>query len=220
MKIFGIRFYPTSIPVDSNGDAPIFLHGTVEDNRSDFDLIFEPFYSMWEDFVFLDDDRSIRIFDSKLSEEEEESLYAEMDSYILDSRKNGEWQSDSNLVKSSIFQKFGKYVYEFEGGGFCLLREGTPLDRALEIDHQIWAPERLEDLPEEVICLIQNWDGVFWQIFTKEVTYLQKLCAVHGNSEALPAYWVELSKDFPNPRGSSPEDAKMVRVEQAHGEQR
>lgn len=218
MKIPGIRFYPTSITVDSDGGAPIFLHGTVEEDRSNFDLIFKPLYPMWENFIFLDEDDSIRIFDNELSEEEEESLYGEMKNYILDSRKNGEGQSTSDLYRCVIFEKFGKYVYEFEGGGFCLLREGTSLERALEIEAQIWWPkEKLTELPEEVVCLIQNWDGVFWQIFTKEDAYLEKLCAVHCNFDALPAYWVELSKDYPNPRGGRPEDAKMVRVEQGDG---
>jgi hypothetical protein len=214
MPVLGIRFYPTSFSVESGIGAPIFVHGTVDHNRSDFDLIFEPLYSDWEGSLFLDQDGIIRISDSELSEEEEDGLTAEMESYIHEERKNSNEHIKSKLVNSSVFRRFGRYVYEFEGAGFCLLRIGTTLEKAIEIERYVWSRESLDDLPSEAICLIQNWDGVFWQIFTKDPNLLQRLCDTHCNNASLPAYWVELSKDFPIPRGSSPDAAKMKKVEQ------
>ena len=113
----------------------------------------------------------------------------------------------------SVFSDFGKYVYEFEGVGFCVLEPGVTLEQALRIEKEVWGQGSLKELPEGVICLLQNWDGVYWQIFSTDLGYLQILQAAHGGSEVLPAYWVELSEDFPNPRGFSPQEAGMMRVE-------
>ncbi|MBN9693894.1 MAG: hypothetical protein J0M24_26935 [Verrucomicrobia bacterium] len=208
----GIRFYPSSISVDSDGWAPIFLHGTIQEKRSDFDFIFEPLYPLWSNFVFLDDSGLIRIFDSDLTQEQEDELYRRLASYVIQADED-QYGNTRKLMSGSVLTEFGKYVYEFEGAGFCMLEPGVTIEQAARIGNEVWSRMSLRELPEGVICLIQNWDGVFWQIFSTDLRYLEILQAAHGGSELVPAYWVELSEDFPNPRGSSPEEVGMKRVE-------
>jgi hypothetical protein len=194
----GIRFYPSG--------------SSLSPRRSYFDHIFEPLYPFWRDFVFVDDSGLIRIFDCNLNQEQEDALYRKLDSYIIQSDED-QYGNTRKLMTCSVFRDLGKYVYEFEGAGFCLLEPGVTLEHALRIEKAVWGQVLLEELPQGVICLLQNWDGVFWQIFSTDPGYLKTLHAAHGGSVALPAYWVELSEDFPNPRGSSPEAAGMIRVE-------
>ena len=208
----GIRFYPSSISVEPSGGTPIFLHGAILEKRSDFDRVFEPLYPLWMDFVFVDDSGLIRIFDCDLTQEREDDLYRKLDSYVIQ-RDEDQYGNTRKLMSCSVFRDFGKYVYEFEGAGFCVLEPGVTLEHALRIEKEVRGQVLLKELPQGVICLLQNWDGVFWQIFSTDPGYLKTLQAAHGGSEVLPAYWVELSKDFPNPRGSSPQKAEMIRVE-------
>jgi len=210
--VSGIRFYPSSISVEPGVGAPIYLHGTIQEKRSDFDLIFEPLYPLWKDFIFVDDSPLIRIFDSDLTQEQEDDLYRKLDSFVIQTDKD-QYGNTQNLMKCTVFREFGKYVYEFEGAGLCVLEPSVTLERALRIENEVWGQSSLKNLPQGVICLVQNWDGVFWQIFSNDQSYLKILQAAHGKSEALPAYWVDLSEDFPNPRGSSPQAVGMKRVE-------
>ena len=146
----GIRFYPSSISVDPNGGTPIFLHGTVQEKRSDFDLIFEPLYPLWKDFVFLDDSGLFRIFDDDLEQEEEDLFYEKLDSAVIQ-RDEDPYGNTRKLMACSIFGEFGKYVYEFEGAGFCVLEPGVTLEHALRIQDEIWRQGALQRLPQSVI---------------------------------------------------------------------
>jgi hypothetical protein len=208
----GIRFYPSSISVDPNGGTPIFMHGTIQEKRSDFDFIFEPLYPLWKDFVFLDNSGLFHIYDSDLTREEEDRLCEKRDSYVI-RREKDHFGNTLELMACSVFGEFGKYVYEFEGAGFCVLEPGISIECALRIEKEVWGLRTLQELPQGVICLLHNWDGVFWQIFSTDLKYLNILQAVHGGSKVVPAYWVELSEDFPNPRGSCPQEVNMKRVE-------
>jgi hypothetical protein len=208
----GIRFYPSSISVAPSDGTPIILHGTIQEKRSDFDLIFEPLYGLWRDFILVDDSGLIRIFDCDLTPEQEDDLYRRLDSHVIQSDKD-DYGNTRKLMTCSVFKDFGKYFYEFEGAGFCVLEPGVTLEHALRIEKEVWVGVSVKELPQGVICLLQNWDGVFWQIFATDPGYLKILQAAHGGSEVIPAYWVELSGDFPSPRGSSPEEAGMIRVE-------
>src|SRR4030095_13689209 len=86
------------------------------------------------------------------------------------------------LVACSVFNDFGRYVYEFEGAGFCVLERGITIGHAARIEKEVWSRMSLQELPEGVICVVQNWDGVFWQIFSTDLRYLKVLQAAHGGS--------------------------------------
>lgn len=58
-----------------------------------------------------------------------------------------------NLMKSSVFKKFGRYVYEFESFGFRIPKNGTTLKRVIEIERHVWSKGSLDDLPDEAICV-------------------------------------------------------------------
>lgn len=50
----GIRFYRSSVQVDESGGMPMFIHDTIEESRSDFDLIFRCLYPSWSGRFILD----------------------------------------------------------------------------------------------------------------------------------------------------------------------
>ena len=56
MNTPGIRFYPSSIEVDTSGSSPFILHGRLKDKCSDFDYIFRCVYHLWNGLKFLDED--------------------------------------------------------------------------------------------------------------------------------------------------------------------
>jgi hypothetical protein len=208
--VLGIRFYPSSILVEWDDGTPLFIHGTVQKQRSNFDLIFEPLYPLWKDCVLFDHDADLfRIFDPDLTEQQEAHLYNRLDSYVIE-RYYGRAR---RLMACAVFGEFGRYVYEFEGTGFCVFEPGTSIEQAVSIDNEIWGQASPQSLPQGVVCLLQNWDGVFWQIFSSSPDYLKVLQAAHGGSQVLSPYWVELAQDFPSPRGSSPEEVGMTPVE-------
>jgi hypothetical protein len=55
MKIQGIRIYPQSVEVVRGVGAPIFVHGSVSDDYSDFFYAFRPLAALWRGHVFAND---------------------------------------------------------------------------------------------------------------------------------------------------------------------
>src|SRR5688500_5212033 len=141
----GIRLYPSSISVDANGGTPIFMHGTIEEKRSDFDFIFEPLYSSWKDFVFVDDG-IFRIWDADLTDDKEGQLSQKFDSYSIE-KVADQYGNARQLRRCSVFSEFGRNIYEFEGAGFCLLEAETTLERGLQIENRVWGAGSIEELP-------------------------------------------------------------------------
>lgn len=52
MKIHGLRIYPQSVDVVRGVDAPIFVHGRVSEECSDFFYTFRPLAPHWRGHIF------------------------------------------------------------------------------------------------------------------------------------------------------------------------
>jgi len=52
MKVHGVRIYPKSVQVVQGKGAPIFVHGRVNEEVSDFFYIFRPTAPLWKGHLF------------------------------------------------------------------------------------------------------------------------------------------------------------------------
>ena len=212
----GIRFYRSSVTVETNGGTPIFSHGTIEPDISDFDHIFRPLYPEWVDLILLDENESW-MMPCDLSDEEELRWNRDIESYRIKSPTEGEdaflMSARTPLILARIFERFGKFVEEFQGSGYTLCGSDVPYSEVQKAERRIWQSNCPNELPECVDTLLHNWDGVYWEIFAKNERHLDLLIGAHAHSKNLTMYWVSLADDFPIPRGSSPEDANMMQVE-------
>ena len=183
MKIYGIRIYPQSVEVDRSGSSPIFVHGRVSDDCSDFFYTFRPLAPLWRSHYFANEfTGSYEDPMPGLREQFGSSLIA-ADSQFL-------------LLHGDGFARWGNSLYFCEGALLPIFRE-TPdfkLVRRLYHDDLISAT-----WPGHMRALLHMWDDIYWQLFTTERSDLDFLIRAHAGDTRLKMYYVDFDREFPDP---------------------
>jgi hypothetical protein len=183
----GIRFYQSSLTVDNSGSAPIFIHpGRLDRRRSNFDYIFRPIYSRLADLLYAEEqnDWSIRCDNRILMIYEKQTI---------SSIEN--WR----IMPGSIISRFGKFIPD---------NWNTLVFFEPDMNHELIGnitSHILSQQPEQFVLnkstqlCIQNWDGIYWQIFDKKPTTIDILRDYHSSNSQLEQYLVNYDQEFPDP---------------------
>ena len=189
MRIHGVRVYPKSVQVVRGVGAPIFVHGRVSEECSDFFYIFRPTARLWKGHLFVDDFGVTQGVDPlpELREQYGHHLAdADVDSQLL-------------LLWGEGFLKWAAELYTVGGAFLPVLRELVPFERLKEL---YWQPQfrlNAETWPSEMRAVLHLWDDVYWQLFSTERSDIDLLVRAHAGDPKLDLYYVDFDKEYPNP---------------------
>ena len=187
-NVLGARFYVDALPVG--------VDSTIQ--WSAFDYLFAPLYSEFQRDYFLDDD--CLCFRPSLSDEEFESLSSYYGRYVI--HDFGDEMAPS-VISCESLPVLGPLVEECEGTTVCIFKRDVPFAQARaalkDLAKYYLVPDLPRTYPDLVDALLHNWDGVYWQIFTRNETYLNKLVTTHARCSGLRGYSVRFEEEFPMP---------------------
>jgi len=192
---FGLRFYRSSVKKTVVEGVLIYRHGRIRNDRADFDLIFRCLYPLWADRFLLKD---YRVFD----EAEGVRLRLEHGQSLV--WANG--KSSLLVFSASVLESLGPRMEEGEGN-LLLIYDSPPPETMTFADSWNFSPRRKPNRKhprnrwrEGLHCVIHNWDGIYWELFTVDEQECVRLLDEHRDNRALTPYWVDFDKDFPDPR--------------------
>jgi hypothetical protein len=183
----GIRFYQSSLTVDNSGSEPIFIHpGQIDRRKSNFDYIFRPIYPRLADLLYAEEknDWSIRCDDRVLVLYEKQTIF---------SIEN--WQ----IMPGAVIERFGKFILD-DWNTLVFFEPDTNYESIGNITSCILSqqPDQFTLNDSTQLC-IQNWDGIYWQIFDKNPTTIDILRDHHSSNSQLELYLVNYEQEFPDP---------------------
>jgi hypothetical protein len=183
----GIRFYQSSLTVDYSSSEPIFIHpGRIDRRRSNFDYIFRPIYSRLGDLLYAEEqsDWLIRCDDRVLT------LYEKQTISLIEN-----WQ----IMPGSIISRFGKFILD-DWNTLVFFEPDTNYESIVDITSCILSQQSEQfTLNDSTQLCIQNWDGIYWQIFDKNPTTINILRDYHSSDSQLELYLVNYEQEFPDP---------------------
>lgn len=180
----GLRFYRNSVTAANDNGLLSFHHSSLEDQRADFDYIFSPIYKFLKRKLLLNDE--LPIFNPDFEYE----TYNQYSNYIVQDH-------DSFIIaRASILESCGRNIPEFEGNLIVIVEDNPFPYQEVWNDHLKFEQKR----PESIHCFLSNWDGLYWDIYTKEKSILDTLISQHANDDSLEIYHVDSNLDYPEPR--------------------
>ncbi len=97
------------------------------------------------------------------------------------------------VAKAEILNEYGRYIPEFEGNLLTFVKKIPPVMSWREFcEFDI-------NFNNEIVCLLSNWDGVFWDVYTEKNSILKTLTTQHINDKNLEIYHIDSKIDYPNP---------------------
>ena len=184
----GLRFYRSSIRRVDEGGTPMFLHGQIEPDRSDFDLIFRPLYPRYEGKFMLS---AHEIFSADTQEES-----------LANVQRRLVWANGRTSLMvhdASALDFMGPTMEEFQGKDLLIWND-LPHPSMTWQDYLgiVYAPGERR-WPPSLHCLLHCWDGIYWEIFTTDESELRELLKAHRDRAALQIFHVDFALDYPNP---------------------
>lgn len=187
--IYGLRFYRASVKkVEGRSGSPIFIHGRLEDNRSDFDFIFSCLYQAVGDYVFVENT-------SEPFAAYGEEYWAHALETLPD--RTGYTEHKIGMMPASVLESYGRGVSDdwtailFEQGIIGLKQMAAITNPAGE--------EAFSSCKAAKV-IFHNWDGVYWEIYCKDNRLIQHLLHSHRSNANLRIYKVDFKLDYPDPR--------------------
>jgi hypothetical protein len=205
MKIHGLRIYPQSVEVIRGNGAPIFVHGSVSEDCSDFFYTFRPLASMLRGFLVANDftpsmDDRGRLEDPipGLRNEFGSSLVAvDLENQVVSLRGDG-------------FESWGAMLNFCEGAFLPVFRDPP----SVELKRLCWRRDvRLtsQNWPGELRAVMHMWDDIYWQFFTTDRSDLDILINKHAGDPKLEMYLVDFDREYPDPSNGELQPAKPQR---------
>jgi hypothetical protein len=216
-SMHGIRFYRSTVEVHGD-DEPIFVHGTLDDSRSDFDFLFSCLYDSWNDDQYVDHVCPCH------SWSDQECIVSNLSS-ILGARCRTDrvdaiywrnafaWVGDAAIMPARVLRRFGKYVSDDWNHLVLFHGESLPARRMVNVNSSLSRPSlrqgrtRAFEECEAAHTVLHNWDGVYWEIFTKRRDHIDTLLTTHKGDNRLHIFKVDFYHDYPNPRDAPLEPA-------------
>jgi hypothetical protein len=194
MKIHGLRIYPQSVNVVKGDGAPIFVHGRVSENCSDFFYAFRPLTSVWRGHLFAKDfgvsyGENWRLEDPMpgLREQFGSSIHTvDLDSQLM-------------LLQGDDFGGWGASMYFCEGALLPIFREPPTFDILKRL---YWDSDfRLtsDTWPSQMRAVLHMWDDIYWQLLTTERSDLDILIRAHTEDSKLKMFFVDFDREYPDP---------------------
>jgi hypothetical protein len=194
MKIHGLRFYPQSTKVVRAHGAPIFIHGRVSEDCSDFFYIFRALASVWHGHFFAQ--TFVVSYDEGLNRKDPmPALHGQFGSSLI----AAEVDSQLMLLRGEDFTRWGASMHFDEGALLPIFRRRPTFEllKRLYWDHEFRLTS--ETWPCELTSVLHMWDDIYWQIFTTERTDLDVLLRAHCGDPMLKIYCVDFDREYPDP---------------------
>ena len=189
MPIHGIRIYPQSVEVIQGHGAPIFLHGSVKKDCSDFFYIFSPLASRWRDHYFVKD----------FSLSPSEDPLPDLERWFGEGFVAADVSTQLMLLRGDDFLDWGARYNFQEGALLPIFRERPSFDG---LERLYWDPNfRLtpSTWPAGMRAILNMWDDFYWELYSTEPSDLDLLLQAHEGDAKLKMYFVDLKKDYPMP---------------------
>lgn len=189
MPIHGVRIYPKSVQVVQGKNAPIFVHGRVSEECSDFFYIFRPVAYLWYGHFF------VKEFGLTYGEDPLPGLQEQYGSSLV----NADIATQLLLLRGDDFPKWAADVYTVGGAFLPILRESVPFDRLKDLYWQPSSQLKADTWPPEMRAVLHMWDDIYWQFFSTERSDIDRLVQAHTGDPKLDMYYVDFDKEYPNP---------------------
>jgi hypothetical protein len=193
MRIHGVRIYPQSVDIVKGDGAPIFVHGRVADDCSDFFYTFRPLAPVWCGHFFARD-FGVSYDETGTLEDPLPGLREGFDSAFV----AADLDSQLMLLKGDDFPRWGASMYFCEGAFLPIFPE-RPSFRLLK---RLWSRDfRLTSgtWPKQMRAVLHMWDDIYWQLFTTDPADLDILIRAHSKDPKLRMYFVDLDREYPDP---------------------
>jgi hypothetical protein len=193
MKIHGLRIYPQSVNVIRGDGAPIFVHGHVSEDCSDFYYAFRPTAHLWRGHYFANDFGVCYDENGKLEDPEPELREKFGASLIA-----ADLKSQLMLLRGDDFDTWGPTMYFCEGAFLPIFAELPTFD----LLKRLWNRDfRLtsDTWPSQMRAAFHMWDDIYWQLFTINRSDLDVLIQAHTGDPKLKMYFVDFDREFPDP---------------------
>jgi hypothetical protein len=204
MKIHGLRIYPQSVDILEGDGAPIFVHGSVSDDCSDFYYIFRPTAHLWCGHFFAND-FGVSYEDNGRLKNPVPGLRKEFGANFV----TGHLDIQTLVLRGDGFDNWGRQMNFCEAAYLPIFRE-TPTFELLK--RVCWDPKfRLasETWPNEMRAMLHMWDDMYWQLFTTNRSDLDALIRAHTGDPKIKMYSVELDREFPDPSNQELQPATL-----------
>jgi hypothetical protein len=199
LKIHGIRIYPQSVEIVPGEGAPIYVHGSVSEDCSDFFYTFRPLASSWCGHLFAKDSalrvssdnlpRLRKIFGSSL-------VAADIKTQLL-------------VLKGDDFEQWGSSMDFCEGAFLPVFREQPSFDLLNDL---FWSRDfklTSETWPAGMRAVLHLWDDIYWQLFTTGRSDIETLLQAHAGDPKLKMYFVDLDREYPDPSNQELQPATL-----------
>ncbi len=192
MNIHGLRIYPQSVTAIQGNGAPIFVHGKVAENCSDFFYAFRPLASVWRGHFFATD------FCVSFGENGLEDPIPGLRKQFGSAFVGANLKSQLMLLKGDDFPRWGTTMHFCEGAFLPIF----PKRPAFSFLNRIWSREfclTSKTWPKELRAVLHMWDDIYWQLFTTDPADIDILIRAHTGDPKLKMYFVDLDREFPGP---------------------
>lgn len=209
-NIHGIRIYPNSITTLQGQDAPILVHGNVQNGVSDFFYIFRCMTPMLAnhfvadntsgqyDFINQSDEGFIQSFDAR--------------SPVVAADHGGQLV----ILDGSRFINWGPKRYNCQGAFLPVFRELPDFDLVRSVFDGNDKALQAGLWPGSLRGFFYMWDDIYWEFYSVERADIHRLAAVHGDDKALTLWEVDIALDYPEPRDVSLKRARPSETTQAN----
>jgi hypothetical protein len=193
MKIHGLRVYPHSVNVFRGEGAPIFIHGRISNDRSNFFYIFHPLAALWHGHFFANDFGVSYDEDGSL-EDPIPHLRERFGSSLLET----DLDSQLMLLSGDGFASWAQAL-PYEGALLFVFRELPSFDLLKRL---YWSRDfRLtsDTWPPQIRSVLHMWDDTYWQLFSTDRSDLDILIRAHTGNPKLKMYYVDFDREYPFP---------------------
>lgn len=195
-EIHGLRFLcRDTVEIVPGDGAPILVHSSLEEERSDFEFLFGSLLDQWRDGFIVNSFFRTFSRDGVLQDPAEELAISYDDPGAI-----YRYDAESGLVllHGRSFPRWAPYC-----GGYwwqlLVLDDVLPFEElsrcyfggAKELGEKAW--------PRQLVCVFAEWDDTFWQFFTRDVSLIEQLKQVHRQDPRILMLDADIRTEYPHP---------------------
>src|SRR5215469_8564941 len=183
MEIHGIRIYPQSVKtVRGVNKSPIFVHGRVSKEFSDFFYTFRPLAPLWHGHLIANEFFSET--EAKAQEQFGSSLFA------------ADIKNNLILLRGDDFLQWGASLHFHQAALLPIFREPPAFDLLKRLYGVSNFRLRSKTWPTQMRAVLHLWDDIYWQYFTTDRSNLDVLIRAHAGDSKLKMYFVDLDREY------------------------
>jgi hypothetical protein len=197
--MIGLRVCSQAIRLLDGPGADIVIHDSIEESRSDFDYIFSPAYALWKGMYIVDHYRNYYG-----GSDDRDELVPFLKNFYGDGFHSFDTREALVASRTEHIHHWGPYLTDGMWRFFVIVRDYV--DFGLIGKHYYQGKETLKNgvWPRNFHTVIQCYDGMFWQVFSRDETVITVLKEHHRLDPQLVMYYVCMEDEFPEPSDEMP----------------